>query len=312
MNSILVLTADADEYRKILAQQALPEAEIISAQSPEQARAALPRCNIILGAPPLVAQVLDQAPRLQWVQSTFAGVDRLCQRGLRRDYRLTGVKGVFGPLMSEYVLGHILARERQLQQTWHNQRQKYWNPLTYRRLQDLTLGLCGLGSIGRHIAQTARHFGMRVLAYRRTETPEPLVDQLFRGAQLASFLAQPDYLVLALPSTGDTRHLINATTLAAMKPDAILINVGRGDSVDEPALIQALRQGTIGGAILDVFEQEPLPPQSPLWSLPNTTLTPHSAARSFPDDIVGIFRRNYRKFREGRALEYSIDFDNGY
>lgn len=312
MNTILVLTADAEDYLTKLMQQALPEAEIIAARDPEQAQGTLERCNVILGAPPMVAQVLHQAPRLEWVQSTFAGVDRLCQAGLRRDYRLTGVKGVFGHLMSEYVFAYILAQERRLRQTWHNQVQKQWQPLPYRRLQDLTLGLCGLGSIGRHIATTASHFGMKVTAYRRSNRSDPLVDQLFYGDQLSRFLAQPDYLVLALPSTGATRHLINKNTLEAMKPDATLINVGRGDAVDETALIQAVDNGSIAGAVLDVFEEEPLPPQSPLWNRPNVVVTPHNAARSFPEDIVAIFSRNYQHFLAGEPLEYQIDFENGY
>ena len=312
MNTILVLTADAEEYCTRLEQLALPDAEFVAASSPEQAEPALQHCNIILGAPPLVAQVIHRVSRVQWVQSTFAGVDSLCKTGLRRDYHLTGVKGVFGPLMSEYVFAHILARERGLRQTWKHQTQKHWQPLPYRRLKDLTLGLCGLGSIGRHIAATARHFGMTVTAYRRTDTPDPLVDQVFSGGQFDAFLSQPDYIVLALPSTGETHHLIDETALARMKSDATLINIGRGDAVDEAALVRALREGTIASAILDVFEKEPLAADSPLWELPNATLTPHTAAKSFPDDIVDIFSRNYRRFLTGQPLEYEISFENGY
>jgi len=312
MNRVLILTPDSQEYLRRVRQHHLPRTELSAFDNVDQARDQITRCNIILGAPPLLPELLPMANRLQWVQSTFAGVDSLCRPGSRRDYLLTGIKGVFGPLMSEYVFAHILARERHLPEACLTQQHREWDDLPYRSLQGLTLGICGLGSIGRHIAGTAHHFGMRVLAYKRTPGSDPRVAKVYQGQHLKEFLAEVDYLVLALPSTSDTRHLINSAALGAMKHDSVLINVGRGDTVVEADLVRALRHGTIAAAVLDVFEQEPLPETSPLWSLPNVTITPHNAARSFPEDVVRVFCDNYRRFLAGKTLENLVDFEVGY
>ncbi len=312
MNRVLILTPDSQEYLRRIRQHHLPATELLAFDTAEEARDHVARCNIILGAPPLLPDVLANANRLQWVQSTFAGVERLCQPGLRRDYLLTGIKGVFGPLMSEYVFAHILFRERHLAEANLTQQHREWDSLPYRSLQGLTLGICGLGSIGRHVAGTAHHFGMRVLAYKRTPGSNPWVTKIYQGQHLETFLAELDYLVLAMPGTSDTRHLIDAAALRAMKRDAVLINVGRGDAVVEADLVRALRHGDIAAAVLDVFEQEPLPTSSRLWSLPNVTITPHNAARSFPGDVVRIFCDNYRRFLAGKTLENHVDFEVGY
>ncbi|HKJ95899.1 MAG TPA: NAD(P)-dependent oxidoreductase, partial [Gammaproteobacteria bacterium] len=127
-----------------------------------------------------------------------------------------------------------------------------------------------------------------------------------------TFVSEPDYLVLTLPATDSTYHLVDRETLDAMRGDARLINVGRGSLVDEPALVDGLRKGAIAGAVLDVFEEEPLPESSPLWELSNCHVTPHVAADSFPEDIAGIFAENYRRYVAGRELLYRVDFERGY
>lgn len=309
---ILVVSADAGDYVERL-QAALPaHAELSYATTVEGAESLVNECDVVLGNPSLVAEILPQATHLKWVQSTFAGVEPLCRPGLRRDYQLTGVRDVFGPLMSEYVFLHVLANERQLAATWQAQTDGLWQPLAYRGLSGLTLGICGLGSIGRHIATTGRHFGMRVLGYRRSDGVCDEVDRVYSGDRLHDFLAQLDYLVLALPQTAATHHLIDAAALAELNAEATLINVGRGDAVDEEALIAALRRGRLRHAVLDVFETEPLPLGNPLWRLPNATVTPHNAARSFPADIVRLFLVNYEHYCRGDALEHLVDFERGY
>ena len=154
----------------------------------DEGRKVVARCEVILGQPDMVAQVLSHAQTLTWVQSTFAGVDALCGKGLRTDYLLTGVKGIFGPLMSEYVFGYILAMERRMFAVRANQQRKAWAPLSYRSVRGLTLGVCGLGSIGGHVARTGRHFGMRVMGYRRSGGACDAVDQLFSGDGFKPFL----------------------------------------------------------------------------------------------------------------------------
>jgi len=269
-------------------------------------------CNIVLGEPSLTGRVLASADRLEWVQSSWAGVDRLCRPELRHDYILTGVKGIFGALISEYVLTYLFALERQIFDIRANQLQKHWQSSPYRQAKDITLGIIGLGSIGQHIARTARCFGLRVTGFNRSGKPCADVEKVYTEEYLAEFLAEPDYLVLTLPDTPQTRHFINADTLAMVKSSTVLINVGRGSIVNESDLVTALQQGQIGAAILDVFEAEPLPGDSPLWGLPNVYVTPHFAAASFPQDVAGIFVENYGRFIRGDPLLHVIDFDRGY
>jgi len=312
MNHLLVHATDPDTFCELLRQCDLPELEIICAADAAMARDAIRNCNIVLGEPPMIAGILDQAQSLEWVQSTFAGVEQFCAPGLRRDYILTGVKGVHGPLMSEYVFAYILAIERHLFETKKNQESGMWVDIPYRSLRGVTLGICGLGSVGKHLAQTASYFGMRVLGYKRTPAETPFVERVYTGASFHEFLAELDYLVLVLPNTPETNGLINMDTIKQMKPSAIIINGGRDNAVNESDLVTALSKRMIRGAVLDVFKQEPLPAGSPLWALADLFITPHNAAFSFPRDIVEIFRENYQRFIEKKPLMYKIDFERGY
>lgn len=312
MNRLLILTTDADDYSSLLRDSHLHDLEILSCSRAEDAREIVHNCTIVLGEPAMVATVLGHASSLRWVQSTFAGIEPLCEKGLRRDYILTGVKGIFGPLMSEYVFAYVLALERHLFETRENQQNKSWVDMPFRTLRILTMGVCGLGSVGERIAKTAAHFGMRVLGFKRAPASCPYVEKVYTGSSLGEFLESLDYLVLALPRTPDTNRLIDSAALSKMKPSAVLINVGRGNAIVESDLVNALRDGTIRAAVLDVFEHEPLPPDSPLWELPNAFITPHNSAPSFPEDIVQVFCDNYRRFLENQPLHYVVDFERGY
>ncbi len=312
MNRLLILAQDADKYAPLVEAAALPQLKIVAANEPAKARVLVTDCNIILGEPPLIDAVLSSAKRLEWVQSSWAGVDRLCRPGRRHDYILTGVKGVFGALVSEYVITYLFALERHIFEMRNNQFLKRWQPRQYRLSKDITLGIIGLGSIGQHVARSAGNFGIRVIGLNRSGKACEGVEQVYTKENLARFLAEPDYLVLTLPDTPHTRHFINADVLAMMKSSVVLINVGRGGIINEMDLAAALQQGQIGAAVLDVFETEPLPGNSALWELPNVYVTPHCAAASFPEDIVGIFVNNYQRFLQDRALLHVIDFERGY
>jgi phosphoglycerate dehydrogenase-like enzyme len=269
-------------------------------------------CPIILGSPALIAQVIPYAKQLQWVQSTFAGIHPLCVPGLQTDYTLTGIKGILGPLMSEYVFAYVLALERHLIEIREQQTDAVWRNIPYRSLRGITIGICGLGSIGTHIARTARHFGMRVLGYKNTPGSNPDVEQVYTHDSLREFLEQLDYLVITLPNTPQTKHLFDEEALRYMKPECVLMNVGRGQVIVEDALLKALQENRLRGAVLDVFQKEPLPPDNPLWKLPNVFITPHIAATSFPRDIVPVFADNYRRFIDKQPLESVVDFERGY
>jgi phosphoglycerate dehydrogenase-like enzyme len=225
---------------------------------------------------------------------------------------ITGVKEVFGGQMAEYVLGGLLQRVLQLREREAAQRERRWWPEPTGTLDGLTLGVMGTGSIGSAVAERAGGFGMRVLGYSRSGRSRPGFEQVFGADLLHRFLGACDHVAAMLPDTPETRQLLDAPALAAMRPGALLINVGRGTLVDEAALLSALKGGRLGGAMLDVFETEPLPPEHPFWECPGLTITAHVAARSWPRDIANIFRDNLRRFRENETLRFRLDPERGY
>ncbi len=315
MHQLTIISAEAEHYAELIKQANLPDLSVHAFTEPAQARTQVSQSDILLGLPAYMAQAIREAPALKWLQSTSAGVEELCAAGLRRDYTLTNARDVFGPIMSEYVLGYVLALERNVLAFYqHQQRNEWvsWDHYPYRRLSDLTLGLLGVGSIGKHIAATAQHFGMRVLGMKRSADPVEGVDEMYTLEQRAAFLPQVDYLVAVLPATPQTEDFVDAEFLALMRQDAVFINVGRGSTVDETALLQALQQGKIKQAVLDVFAAEPLATDSPLWQQPNVLITPHNSALSFPEHIAAIFVRNYQRYRRHEPLQYVVDFKQGY
>lgn len=311
-NTLLILSRDARRYAELIKQLDIAELEFTACENTEEARKYIEQCNIMLGEPARIAPLLNTARQIQWVQSTFAGVEALLHHPCRSDYILTGVKEVFGLFISEYVFAYILALERHLFEVYTHQQHKRWHKIPYTSLQGKLIGICGLGSIGRHLARTAKHFGMSVWGYKRSYESFPDVDRVFTNADFQEFLAQPEYIVITLPHTPKTEHLFNAEAFRAMKSSAILINVGRGKVVLESALVQALQEYHIRGAVLDVFEEEPLSKESPLWTLSNVFITPHNSAYSFPKMIVNIFAENYRRFVVQEPLQYLVDFHKGY
>ena len=312
MNRLLILAEDADVYAPLVEAANLPELQIVSTAGQAEASVLIADCNLVLGDPNLVSQVLSSAQRLEWVQSSWAGVDSLCKPDLRHDYLLTGVKDIFGALITEYVMTYVFALERQIFDMRQDQQRKTWQPGSYRLAKDITLGIAGLGSIGLHLAGIANAYGLRVTGLNRSGKACAGVEKVYSNDQLLEFLAELDYLVLTLPDTAQTRDFINADTLAMMKPSATLINVGRGNIINENDLIFSLQQKQISSAVLDVFKTEPLPTESPFWEMPNVYITPHIAATSFPHDVVEIFVENYTRFINRDALLHRIDFERGY
>ncbi len=229
----------------------------------------------------------ELAPHLNWLQAAGAGVDSLQPSGiLERDSGviITSAAGINATTIGEYVFGSMLMFNRTWPAMVRLQDRRVW-PLSAnwyklggRELVDQTLGIVGLGRIGRRVAHLGRAFGMRVLGTRRSVSEgerDPDVDQLYPSSRLREMLGESDYVVLAVPLTAQTRRLIGEAELRAMRPHAYLVNIARGHVVDEKMLIRALQEGWIGGAGLDVAEEEPLPQDSPLYSLPNVILTPH-------------------------------------
>jgi phosphoglycerate dehydrogenase-like enzyme len=310
--TLLLLSQDNSHYERLLKAAHLPHLRILRAENQTEAERLIGEAHILMAEPARAKPLLAKASKLSWLQSTYAGVDVLLDASCRRDYLLTNVRGIFGPLMSEYVFGHLLSLTRQLPLYREQQQQQLWQSHPYQGLKGRTMLILGTGSIGQHIAQTARHFGMKVLGISHSGRERAGFDQVYQLPALNKMLAQADVIVSVLPSTRETRHLFTAARFAHCKPSAILFNVGRGSAIHEADLLEALRAGKLAMAVLDVFEQEPLPVDGPLWHQPNLIITPHNSAYSFPEDVAQIFVRNYVRFIDGQQLDGRIDFDKGY
>jgi phosphoglycerate dehydrogenase-like enzyme len=310
--TLLILSRHANDYQRLIAAARLPDLHVIATSSASEVGGPAASSEIVFGEPSLIRHVVAQLSNLQWVQSTWAGVEPLLDPSLRRDYILTNARGVFGAAMSEYVFGYMLAHERRLLEKYASQRAGRWDPRPPGMLRGKQIGLIGVGTIGAVLARTARHFGMRVKGYTRASEACVDVDAYYHGGNRAAFAADLDYLVAIAPNTGATRHVVDAALLAALPPRAVFINPGRGSLVDEAALAKALHAGRLACAVLDVFEQEPLPPDHILWQTPNVLITSHTAAISFPEDIAPLFIENYRRFVAGEPLRYVVDFERGY
>jgi phosphoglycerate dehydrogenase-like enzyme len=264
------------------------------------------------------------ARKLCWIHSPAAAVHQfLFPELVNSDVILTNAREVHGPVVAEHVMALIVALAKRIPDDVRYQQQHVWaQGIVWRgrprprELSGATLGLVGLGSIGRNVAKHAKALGMRVIAVREHEERKPrdFVDECLPSNRLSEMLGQADYIVLAIPVTPATKGMIGRKQLAKMKPDASLINVGRGPLIDEAALIDVLKQKKIGGAALDVFDQEPLPSDSPLWDLENLLITPHTAGMT--DKLwtrhYELFSENLRRYLTHQPLLGLVDKKSGY
>jgi phosphoglycerate dehydrogenase-like enzyme len=284
---------------------------------PAELAAALARADVVFGFV-IPRGILALAPRLRWIATPATGIDHLRGTGvLESAIPITTVGGLFGPVIAEHVFAVILAFAKRLPHFGAQQRAKAWQMSRVTELHGRTVGLVGVGAIGSAVALRAKAFGMRTIGLGRGDPRGraiPGVDELVARDQLPVVLAAADWLVVAAADTPETSGMIGAKELAAMKADAVLVNVARGSLVDEDALASALRDGRIAGAALDVFATEPLPQESPLWELPNVLVTPH-VATNVPEYLaraVAAFASNVRRFLAGEALEQELRRDRGY
>jgi len=278
--------------------------------------------------------LLSLAPGLRWVQLHSAGADHLKGHPLMEsDVAITTTSGIHAVPIAEYVMASILAYRWRVPLWTSCQRDRRWPAgrwAIYSRpeLRDSTIGILGYGSIGREVARLARAFGMRVLALSRSGKrpdggylqegigdPEgEIPERIYRMEGLAELLPRCDYVVVALPLTPATTHIIGEAELRAMKPTAYLVNIARGAIIDEAALARALEEGWIGGAGLDVFEQEPLPDESPLWDMENALISPHVAGFTprYDERATALFAANLARYLEDEPLINALDKKQGY
>jgi phosphoglycerate dehydrogenase-like enzyme len=268
---------------------------------------------------PSTAEFLGRVPRLRWVQSSSSGVGEWVNRlGLvEAPIKVTNAAGMHARPLAEFAIFAMLYFARCWPRMAAEQRAHHWERCAIETLENKTLGIIGLGRVGRAVATLAKPFGLRVLSIRRSAESGPKVpevDKVLGPDGLDAVLRESHYVVLCVPHTPETAGLLGADALAAMRQGVVLINIARGSVVDEPALIESLRSGHLGGAALDVVSREPLPPDNPLWDMPNVLITPHSmsTATTENDWLVDLFCDNLRRYLDGRPLRNLFDIQRGY
>jgi phosphoglycerate dehydrogenase-like enzyme len=302
--------------------QAVPHHEVVYATTPAERAAGLARCDVaytwLLSAQELVA-----APRLRWLHSSAVAVGTLCLEALAaRGVAVTNTRGVQGGPIAEHVFATLLALTHRVPFALERQRTQTWAQNEFAgarlpvRLAGLCLGVVGMGSIGAEVARLGVAFGMRVIGVRRhaERGGPPGVQAVWSADRLDDLAAAADVFVVAAPLTSDTEALLDARRIARLKPGAWVVNVARGQLVDETALVAALASGALSGAALDVFAHEPLPVDSPLWRAPNLLLTPHTSGfrPGHWDDAVDVFIDNLRRWDQGEPMRWPVDAARGY
>jgi phosphoglycerate dehydrogenase-like enzyme len=268
--------------------------------------------------PTRIVAALRKAPGIRWIHARSAGLDHvLVPEVVAHPARLTNGRGAFSPALAEFVLAALLFFAKDLRRLVAQQAARAWEPFDSERLGGRTVGIVGYGDIGRAVAARLRPLGVNVLALRRRpglSREDALASEMLPPDRLLEMMARADDVVVALPLTPETRGLVGREAIAAMKRTAVFVNVGRGPTVDEGALVQALEAGRRRGAALDVFEAEPLPAESPLWRLPNVLLSPHCADHvpGWVDEAMRVFLRQLERFRRGETLQDVVDKARGY
>lgn len=249
------------------------------------------------------------APRLRWMHIAAAGIEHLAGSRLAvRDVLVTNSSGVAAPSIAEFVLGRLLAVWKRFDEIDRQQREHRWATAYGRTFAGSVIAIVGAGAVGAAVARLAKAFGATVIGIRRSAVARADFDEMHGPEALHAVLGRADAVVLGAPGGSATRGLIGSAELAAMKPGAVLCNVARGSLIDEAALADAMRRGHLKAAILDVFEEEPLPPESPLWDLPGVWISPHASTSldRYADDVMALFVDNYRRYRNGEPLSNRV------
>ena len=265
-------------------------------------------------------QIWQHVKKVKWVHSLSAGVESaLIPEFVNSPVPLTNARGVFAPSLAEFVLLGMLYFYKRVRRLVENQRAHKWDDFLVDWLRGKVMGVVGYGEIGRECARLAKAVGVRIYATRRNPEKshnDPIVDRMFAISDLQSMLAGADVVVAAAPLTPETKHMLGKAEFAAMKPSAIVMNVGRGPVIDEAAMIEALQEKRIAGAALDVYEAEPLAVNSPLWDMENVLISPHCTDRTTDPDWLDLsaqlFVENFRRFANGEPLRNIVDKKAGY
>lgn len=297
----------------------IPGLEIVKELDPARALEAAADADVVYGLPS--AELVKAAPNLKWIQSSAAGVEYIARipEVVESDILVTNTRGAHGPSIGEHTFALLFALTRLMPECWERQKQRRWDRgglyRTAREMYGSTMGIVGYGAIGRAIARRAAAFDMPLIAVDANPVPaDEHVRDVWGIARLGELMEQSDVVVITAPLTPETHHMIDAAMLARMKPTAYLIVVSRGGIVEEGALFDALSEGRIAGAGIDVNEVEPLPPDSPLWDAPNLVITPHMAGASTEKErrCVEVLKQNMLRFHRGEPLVNLVDKRRGY
>ncbi|HJT89770.1 MAG TPA: D-2-hydroxyacid dehydrogenase [Bryobacteraceae bacterium] len=318
----LLVLANPNEPQLAQLEQLPPETTIVAGNAIEAFERAAPEASVIFAwslSGELLRQVFHRAPRVRWVHTRAAGLDNMLFRELVESPAvLTNGSGVFSQSLGEWALAAILYFAKDFRRLMKSQMAGRWDPFNVVEIAHQTVGIVGYGDIGRAVATRLRPMGMRVLGMTRRGpllyNADPLVSEVFGPAGRIRMIEQCDYIVVAAPLTPETRGLIGEAEFAAMKPEAVIINVGRGPVIDEAAMVRALSEKRIKGAALDVFDCEPLPPGHPFYLLENVLLSPHCADHTadWLDAAMGFFIDNYERYRKHEPLVNVVDKTLGY
>ncbi|MSO94040.1 MAG: D-2-hydroxyacid dehydrogenase [Rhodospirillales bacterium] len=312
--SRIVCRLSAGYPEMIRACEGLDAVTLIEARDQESFVQAIPDARVVvthngLYTAEIAAALKTRGPRLEWLHLVTAGWDALLKHGAPSGIPVSNSSGIWTPVVAEHVFAMLLGLVRCLPEMERGRAEGRWVHGEIRGslscLRTRTLVILGMGSIGRACARIAKTFEMRVVGVSRTPREEPHADRTVGVERLAEVLPEADALLIAVPLTPATRHLVGARELAALKPSAVLINVARGEVVDEAALVRALAEGKLAGAGLDVFAEEPLPSGHPLWRLKNVVLSPHVGGYGDPHLLAGLaghFRANLERFLAGKPL----------
>lgn len=312
--TVVLNSHDAETYARLIGER-FPQVRTIVAPDSDRLARHIEEADVLL-AFRFPVEAVDRARKLRWFQCTGAGVDSIFPiPDKARHITVTNARGIHGDVIADFVMAGVTMLHWDFPGLLREQANKQWNMRYVAPLADKTLGVVGLGSIGATIARRAKSAGMTVVGTKRDcSVPVDGVDRLFAADALAEMLPLCDFVVLALPATPDTVALIGAAELAHMKPEAFLINIARGSIVVEAELIKALQSGVIAGAMLDVFEREPLPVDSPLWDMPNVIVTPHvaGAPKDYAERLFAIVGDNIERFLNKQPLKNVVDLGRGY
>lgn len=302
MTRILIVDSEFQKYQKFL-EPRFPEVDFTYAVDGEEALTHVPETEVIISiAGWFTKEVAQKAKNLKWLQCNITGTDHLiASLADRRDIILTSGRGIHGPQMTEVTLLHMLALYRQVRRLAKNQENHTWDRFLPYVLENRLVAIMGLGAIAEHMARCFRALGMTVYGISRTNRKIEGIDKVFSRDELTEAVKDVDFLIALVPFNPETHNIIDAKVFYAMKPSACLINVARGGVVDEAALIDALKNGEISGAGLDVFEESPLPDNSPLWDMENVFITPFTGGRSdkYAERILTVIEPNIRAYLDG-------------